>query len=44
MWFVGTVLDINAITKEFHVKYNGEEDNCCFPLLDHITSGDLEVP
>ena len=43
MWFVGTVLNMNASTKEFQVRYEGEEDICLFTLLDDIESGDLEL-
>ena len=43
MWFLGTVLSMNAQTKEFKVKYDDEDDICCFTLLDDIESGDLEL-
>ena len=28
-------------TNEFQIAYDGENDVCCFPLLDDIASGDL---
>ena len=37
---IGTVF---AKTKEFQVRYEGEEYVCCFTLLDDIKSGDLEL-
>ena len=43
-WFVGTVLRMATDqTKEFEVLYDGEDDICCFKLLDDIESGDLEL-
>ena len=43
IWFVGTVLSMDASTKEFQVRYEGEDDICLFTLLDDVESGDLEL-
>lgn len=43
MWYNGTVLNMNSETKEYQVMYDGEDDICCFALLDDIASGDLIV-
>ena len=42
-WYDGTVLKMNAKTKEFEVIYDGEEETCWFPLLEDLSTGDLLV-
>lgn len=42
-WYNGTVLSMNPNTKEFDVEYDGEEDICCYALLEDIANGDLKV-
>ena len=41
VWFKGTVKSYDSKTKEFLVFYDGEEDPCCFELLQDIEYGDL---
>lgn len=43
VWYNGTVLNMNSKTREYQVKYEGEDDICCFALLDDIPRGDLIV-
>ena len=43
LWFKGTVLEMNPLTKEFKVIYDGEDDPCWFALLEDINSGDLMI-
>ena len=42
-WYEGTVLKRNAVTNEFEVIYDGEDDTYWFPLLEDISTGDLLV-
>ena len=41
VWYEGVVQQLNFVTNEFQVAYEGEEDLSWFPLLDDIRSGDL---
>lgn len=41
VWYEGVVQQLNFITNEFQVAYEGEEELSWFPLLDDIRSGDL---
>ena len=41
VWFDGSILQMNSVTNEFQITYDGEEDVCWFPLLDDARSGDL---
>lgn len=41
VWFNGTVLNMDSITKAYQVKYEGEDDIQYFALLDDISNGDL---
>ena len=41
VWYQGVVQQLNFVTNEFQVAYEGEEDLSWFPLLDDIRSGDL---
>jgi E1A/CREB-binding protein len=42
-WYNGIVLHMHPSTKEFEVKYDGEDDACCYALLEDIESGDLKI-
>ena len=41
VWYEGVIQQLNFITNEFQVAYEGEEDLSWFPLIDDIRSGDL---
>lgn len=43
VWFNGTVINLNPVSMEYEIQYDGEEDTCSFTLLDDIVSGDLEL-
>ena len=42
VWFSGTVLSYDRVTKEFRVVYN-EEDEYSFPLIEDICNGEVRV-
>ena len=43
VWYQGQVIRMNSRTLEFYVLYDGEQDVCCFKLLEDIANGDLFI-
>lgn len=41
VWFEGVVQQLNFVTNEFEVAYEGEEESSWFHLLDDLRNGDL---
>ncbi len=43
VWCKGTVLSYDKMSKEYSVVYDGEDCVFCFPLLDDLQKGELQV-
>ena len=43
VWYQGQVIRMNSRTLKFYVLYDGEQDVCCFKLLEDIANGDLFI-
>ena len=43
VWYLGTVQDFCATSKEFTVLYDNEEESCGFTLLDDIKTGNIVI-
>ena len=43
VWYDGKILCMNSDTKEFEIKYDGDEDTFWFTLFDDLNAGDLII-
>ena len=43
VWFTGTVLSYDKVTKKFRVVYDNEKDEYSFPLLEDLASGEIRL-
>ena len=42
-WYRGLVIGYSKENKEYQVRYDGEDDELVYPLLEDIATGDVLV-